>query len=152
MALKPRDDEAVGSLRLKLKGRKTYLLTGGLNETTRRSIEFARAHAGSESVEAVCVELDASHTPQLKADWAREFGDTVRLHVLASPYRSISQPVIDLVRKDNAEGRSVTLIIGELVMPGLVALALHNRSTDQLTDALSEARLDVAVMYVPYHL
>ena len=67
-----------------------------VHEPTMRALSYARASRPS-MLEAVTVDVDPEETHALVEEWERR-QIPVTLKVLASPYRSITRPILDYVR------------------------------------------------------
>ena len=122
-----------------------------VNKPTVKALQFARATMPS-SLEAVTVAVDADETTQLIEKWDAE-DLPVRLRVIDSPYRQITQPFIDYVKQIRSDNpRDVVCIyIPEYVVGHWYEPILHNQ-----TALLIRARLHfmpgVMVTSVPYQL
>jgi len=105
------------------------------NDITRRGIEFA-AHLSPEVI-ALHVEPVEEHPEPLETDWEHYVDRSFRaagkeppkLHVLPSPYRFIIVPIVQFVLdlSKNNEGRSIIVVIPELVEDKWYEYFLHNQ-------------------------
>ena len=69
-----------------------------VNEPTLRTLAFARA-IHPDDLTAVTVRVDPAETDRLFAEWVRR-DIPVPLTVIESPYRDVTQPLLDYVRDD----------------------------------------------------
>ncbi len=126
------------------------VLVSSLNRGTIPALEYASTI--SNRVEAVHVELNAAATENLRKQWA-DWGCGVPLVVLQSPYRSITEPLIDYI--DQVESRYehdiVTIIVPEFVTKKFWHNILHNQ-TAILIKTLLRFRRGKVVTSVRYYL
>lgn len=130
---------------------RSVILVNAVNKPTIKALQFARATMAS-TVDAVTVAVDPEETATLVADWEAE-DLPVRLRVIDSPYRQITQPFIDyvrLLRSDNPRD-VVCVYIPQYVVGHWFESLLHNQ-----TALLIRTRLHfmsgVMVTSVPYQL
>src|SRR5215472_1054242 len=127
------------------------VLVSKLHLPTLRALAYARA-ARPAKLEAVTVDVDSSETQRLTEEWDRS-GMPMALTVISSPYREITRPVIEYVRRLRRESPRdiVTVYIPEYVLGHWWEQALHNQSALRLkTRLLLEP--GVVVASVPYQL
>jgi len=127
------------------------VLVSKLHLPTLRAIAYARA-TRPDTLEALTVNVDEADTKALMQRWAAE-DFRVPLKVIESPYREITRPVLEYVRrmrKDNPRD-VLTVFIPEYVLGHWWEQILHNQSALRL-----KARLlllpGVIVASVPYQL
>jgi amino acid transporter len=127
------------------------VLVSRLHRPALRALALARA-TRPDVVEAVTMELDAAETRELVAEWERR-DLSVRLKVLAAPYRDLARPLVEYVRElRRYEPRSViTVFIPEYVTTQWWQNLLHNQSALRLKGRLLFTP-GVVVVNVPYHL
>ncbi|WP_229565702.1 APC family permease [Rhodococcus sp. RDE2] len=132
---------------------RTYsiVLVAKLHHPTRRALAYASA-THPDTLEAITVDVDEEDTRALVREW--EASDiTIPLKVLESPYREITRPVLDYVRRvrGNSPRDVVTVFIPEYVVGHWWENLLHNQSALRL-----ESRLlfqpGVMVTSVPWRL
>ncbi|MDQ2709539.1 MAG: APC family permease [Actinomycetota bacterium] len=127
------------------------VLVSGLNLATMRAVGYARA-TRPDVLEAVTVNVDDTDTRRLAKVWEdREV--PVPLKVVESPYREITRPVLDYVRRirTNNPRDVVTVFIPEYVVGRWWEQVLHNQSALRLkTRLLFEP--GVMVTSVPWQL
>ncbi|MGH3898067.1 MAG: APC family permease [Pseudonocardiaceae bacterium] len=127
------------------------VLVSTLHLPTLRALSYARA-TRPDVLEAVTVNVDEASTQGLVAEWEqREI--PVPLKVVESPYREITKPVIDYVKRARSDNpRSVvTVFIPEYVVGHWWEQILHNQSALRIKGRLLfEPR--VMVTSVPWQL
>ena len=122
----------------------------GVHRGVLQALNYARTL--SDDVTAVYVETDPAETQRLMAKWER-WGDGMRLEVLKSEYRSVSEPLIAyLDRIDACQPNDVITV----VMPQFLASRwwhqiLHNQTALLVRLALVFRR-GMVVTDVPYRL
>lgn len=101
---------------------------------------------------AVHVAINKKALPEVMAMWER-YGQGVPLEVLNSPYRSLVQPVLDLVDEELKAhpDRVITVIVPEAVASTWVHRLLQENVANQLKTALG-SRENVVVTNVRYFL
>jgi hypothetical protein len=122
-----------------------------MNEPTLRTLAFARAIHPDDLV-AVTVRVDPAETDRFHAEWVRR-DIPVPLTVLDSPYRDVTQPLLDFVRgiRRRSPRDVVCVFVPEYVVGHWWEALLHNQSALRL-----KARLlfqpGVMVTSVPWQL
>ena len=118
---------------------------------TLQTLAFARATHPS-TLTALTVQVDKQETQALADEWrTREI--PVELKIINSPYREITTPIIDYIRKIHRDSPrdAICVFIPEYVVSHWWEHLLHNQSALRL-----KARLlftpGVMVCSVPYHL
>ena len=104
------------------------VLVSKLHLPTLRALAYARATRPDE-LEAITVSVDDAETRELVHKW-EESDISVPLKVIASPYREITRPVLDYVRRISKESPRtvVTVFIPEYVVGHWWEQVLHNQS------------------------
>jgi amino acid transporter len=127
------------------------VLVSKLHLPTLRAIGYAMA-ARPSSLEAVTVDIDGTEVGMLKEQW-RVHEIPVPLTVIASPYREITRPIVDYVKRLRTENPNdiVTVYIPEYVLGHWWEQLLHNQSALRLKSRLLFQRR-VVVASVPYQL
>ncbi|HJT04104.1 MAG TPA: APC family permease [Pseudonocardiaceae bacterium] len=127
------------------------VLVSTLHLPTLRAVAYARA-TRPDVIEAVTVNVDDASTRDLVTQWeAREV--PVPLKVVESPYREITKPVVDYVKRARSDNprNVVTVFIPEYVVGHWWEQILHNQSALRI-----KARLlfepGVMVTSVPWQL
>ncbi|HVI35303.1 MAG TPA: amino acid permease, partial [Gaiellales bacterium] len=122
-----------------------------VNEPTLRTLAFARA-IHPDDLTAVTVRVDPAETDRLFAEWVRR-DIPVPLTIIDSPYRDVTQPLLDYVREIRRQSPRdvVSVFIPEYVVGRWWEALLHNQSALRL-----KARLlfqpGVMVISVPWQL
>lgn len=129
----------------------SIVLVSKLHLPTKRAIAYARA-TRPDTLEAITVNVDEPDTRALVREWERS-DITVPLKVVESPYREITKPVVDYVkrlRKDSPRD-VVTVFIPEYVVGRWWEQLLHNQSALRLKGRLLFVP-GVMVTSVPWQL
>ena len=130
---------------------RAVVLVSKLHKPTLRALAFAKA-ARPSTLEALTVSVDPEETERLVKVW--EEADTgVPLKVVASPYREVTNPIIDYVKNIRSESPRdvVTVYIPEYVVGHWWEQILHNQSALRLKGRLLFTP-GVMVTSVPFHL
>jgi hypothetical protein len=116
-----------------------------------RALAYARASRPS-ALEALTVMVDPEETHRLRAEWER-LDIPVPLHVLDSPYREITRPIVDYVRaiRRDTPRDLVVVFIPEYVVGHWWEQLLHNQSALRLKSRLLFTP-GVMVTSVPWQL
>ena len=130
---------------------RAIVLVSKLHLPTLRALAYARATRPSQ-IEAVTVDVNPSETAALEAEWDRR-GIPVPLTVVASPYREITRPVIEYVKRLRRESPRdiVTVYIPQYVPGHWWEQLLHNQSALRLKSRLL-FQPGVIVAAVPYQM
>ncbi|WP_226435706.1 APC family permease [Rhodococcus yananensis] len=129
----------------------SIVLVSTLHMPTRRALAYARA-TRPDTLEAITVNVDDAGTRRLVREW--EASDiTVPLKVIESPYREITRPVLDYVRRVRRDSPRdvVTVFIPEYVVGHWWEQILHNQSALRLKSRLL-FQPGVMVTSVPWQL
>ncbi|WP_425427040.1 APC family permease [Actinophytocola xinjiangensis] len=127
------------------------VLVSKLHLPTRRALAYARA-TRPDVLEAVTVNVDDKDTRMLVTQWEKE-DFSVPLKVIESPYREITKPVLDYVRRVRGDNPRdvVTVYIPEYVVGRWWEQLLHNQSALRLKGRLL-FQPGVMVTSVPWQL
>ncbi|WP_214371220.1 APC family permease [Pseudonocardia sp. H11422] len=127
------------------------VLVSTLHKPTLRAVAYARA-TRPDVLEAVTVNVDDVDTKRLVADWGRR-KLPVPLKVIESPYREITKPVLDYVKRIRSDNPRdvVTVFIPEYVVGHWWEQILHNQSALRLKGRLL-FQPGVMVTSVPWQL
>lgn len=129
----------------------SIVLVSSLQIPTIRALRYARA-TRPDVLEAVTVNVDERTTRTLVSRW-EDSDITIPLKVIASPYRDVTRPVLNYVRRLRRESPRdvVTVFIPEYVVGHWWEQILHNQSALRLkTRLLFEP--GVMVTSVPWQL
>jgi hypothetical protein len=124
---------------------------GGVHRGVVIALHYARSL--SDDVTALYVSLDPVETEAIKRKWQR-WGDGVRLKVVESPYRVLTEKIIECVDELQAEQRPnevLTIVVPQLIARHWWDRLLHARTAHVLRRALL-GRKDIIVTDVPYQL
>lgn len=127
------------------------VMVSDLNKPTMRALQFAKATVPT-FLEADVVDVDPDVTDRLLAAWDEEDID-VPLKVIASPYREVTNPFIEHIRRIRSENPRdmVEVFIPEYVVGHWWEQVLHNQ-----TALIIRTRLHfmpgVLISSVPYQL
>jgi amino acid transporter len=123
---------------------------GGVHRAVLQAVAYARSL--SQDVRAVFVDTDAAATEKVRADWQR-WGNGTRLEVLASPYRSLMEPLLEYIDELQSANPHdyVTVVLPEFVPARWWQHLLHNQRALLIKGALL-FRPRVVVTSVPFHL
>ncbi|WP_333894543.1 APC family permease [Mycolicibacterium gadium] len=127
------------------------VLVSKLHLPTMRALAYARA-TRPDMLEAITVSVDDAETRALVHKW--EGSDiSTPLKVIASPYREITRPVLDYVKRVSKESPRtvVTVFIPEYVVGHWWEQVLHNQSALRLKGRLL-FEPNVMVTSVPWQL
>lgn len=104
------------------------VLVSSLHPPTRRALAYARA-THPDVLEAVTVGIDGAATRELVRNW-EDSNVGVPLKVIDSPYREITRPVLEYVKRVSQESPHtlVTVFIPEYVAGRWWEQLLHNQS------------------------
>ncbi len=127
------------------------VLVSKIHKPTMRAVAYARAMRPT-TLEAVTVSVDAEETRALQLEWDRR-GIPIPLKVLDSPFREVTDPVIDYVRSVRSGNPRdiVTVLIPEYVVGHWWEHLLHNQSALRLKGRLLFTP-GVMVTSVPWQL
>jgi amino acid transporter len=112
------------------------VLVSKLHLPTLRALAYARA-TRPDVLEAVTVSVDDGETRELVHRW-EDSDISVPLKVIASPYREITRPVLDYVKRVSKESPRtvVTVFLPEYVVGRWWEQVLHNQSALRLKGRL----------------
>jgi amino acid transporter len=123
---------------------------GGVHRAVIEALRYASALA--KDVRAVYVNVNPESLQMLKKDWP-VWGSHVKLVVLQSPYRSMTEPLLDYIDRMEKEHPDdyITVVLPEFVVKHWWHHLLHNQSAMVLKAALL-FRPRVVTTSVPFHL
>jgi amino acid transporter len=127
------------------------VLVSTVHKPTLRAVAYARA-TRPDVLEAVTVNVDDADTRKVVSDWeARQL--PVPLKVLESPYREITRPILQYVKRIRTDSPRdvVTVFIPEYVLGRWWEQVLHNQSALRLKGRLLFQK-GVMVVSVPWQL
>jgi hypothetical protein len=123
---------------------------GGVHRAVVRALDYARTL--SDDVRAVYVDVDPHATAEIRELWG-VWGRGVRLEILASPFRSVMEPLLEYIELTDGESPEtfITVLLPEFVPARWWHHLLHNQRALLIKGALF-LRHKVVVTSVPYHL
>ncbi|OII66843.1 APC family permease [Streptomyces sp. CC77] len=129
----------------------SLVLVSKIHRPTLRALAYAQLMR-SDTLEALTVNVDPEETRALRDEWERR-AVNVPLKVLDSPYREVTRPVVDYVKRLRRESPRdvVSVIIPEYVVGHWYEQLLHNQSALRLKGRLLFTP-GVMVTSVPYQL
>jgi amino acid transporter len=127
------------------------VLVSKMHLPTLRALAYARA-TRPDVLEAITVSVDDAETRELVHKW-EDSDISVPLKVIASPYREITRPILDYVKRVSKESTRtvVTVFIPEYVVGHWWEQVLHNQSALRLKGRLL-FEPNVMVTSVPWQL
>ncbi|HEX5143463.1 MAG TPA: APC family permease [Mycobacterium sp.] len=127
------------------------VLVSKLHLPTLRALAYARA-TRPDNLEAITVSVDDGETKELVSKW-QDSDINVPLKVVASPYREITRPVLEYVKRISKDSPRtvVTVFIPEYVVGHWWEQILHNQSALRLKGRLLFMP-NVMVTSVPWQL
>jgi amino acid transporter len=146
LELVPTDDHVVQPSR-----NHAIVLVSKLHAPTLRALAYAKA-TRPHDLTALTVAVDPSESHDLLAEWDRR-GIDMPLTVIDSPYREVTRPILDYVRRLRTDSPRdvVTVFIPEYVVGHWWEQLLHNQSALRLKTRLL-FQPGVMVTSVPYQL
>jgi amino acid transporter len=122
----------------------------GVQAAVLQAIEYATTL--SRDVRAVYVNVDTATTDRLRKDW-EQWGQSVPLVVLESPYRSLMEPFLEYIEQVDGERPDdfLTVVLPEFVPAKWWHHLFHNQRALLIKGALL-FRPNVVVTSVPFHL
>jgi amino acid transporter len=123
---------------------------GGVHRAVIEALRYASSLA--KDVRAVYVNVNPEYLVALKRDWP-QWGSHVKLVVLQSPFRSMTEPLLDYIDRMEREHPDdyITVVLPEFVVKHWWHHLLHNQSALTLKAALL-FRPRVVTTSVPFHL
>jgi amino acid transporter len=127
------------------------VLVSKLHAPTLRALAYAKA-TRPHDLTALTVSVDDDDTAALQRDWDKR-GIDIPLTVIHSPYREITKPILDYVKRIRLDSPRdvVTVFIPEYVVGHWWEQLLHNQSALRLKGRLLY-KPGVMVTSVPYQL
>jgi amino acid transporter len=128
------------------------VLVSQLHNPTLRALNYAKS-IKPHTLTALYVEVDEAESRKLQEEWEKA-GIDVPLKIITSPYREVTKPVLDYIRRLRESGGDrdvVTVIIPEYVVGKWWEQLLHNQSALRIK-AFLLFQPGVMVTSVPWHL
>jgi amino acid transporter len=132
-------------------GDHAIVLVGRMQKPTLKALDYAIA-ARHRSIEAVHVAIDDEAADKLDLEWASQ-NIKVPLHIVESPYRDISAPLIKYLRARRAKHGSevITVYLPEFIVGHWWEHLLHNHKARRMRHKLMLVH-GVVVALVPWLL
>jgi amino acid transporter len=132
-------------------GDHAIVLVGRVQKPVLKALDYAIA-ARHESIEAVHIAIDDDAADKLDLEWAAQ-NIKVPLHIIESPYRDISAPLIKYIKERRAKHGSevVTVYLPEYIVGHWWERLLHNHKAGRIRQKLMLVH-GVAVTLVPWLL
>lgn len=129
----------------------SIVLVSKVHKPTLRALAYAKLMR-SDTLEALSINVDPDDTRALRDEWERR-GIDVPLKILDSPFREITRPVMEYVKRLRRESPrdAVSVIIPEYVVGHWYEHLLHNQSALRLKGRLLFTP-GIMVTSVPYQL
>jgi len=133
------------------KGDHAIVLVGRVQKPVLKALDYAIA-AQHDSIEAVHVAIDDDAADKLDLEWAAQ-NIKVPLHILESPYRDISAPLIQYLKARRAKHGSevITVYLPEYIVGHWWEHLLHNHKAGRIRHKLMLMH-GVVVALVPWLL
>jgi hypothetical protein len=122
----------------------------GVQRAVVRALDYARTL--SPDVRAIYIDVDPASTEQIRKDWD-QWGRSVPLVVLASPYRSLMEPLLEYIGQLEVERSDdyITVVLPEFVPARWWHHLFHNQRALLIKGALL-FKPNTIVTSVPFHL
>ena len=126
------------------------VFVSGVNDAVVRAVNYARSLKATET-RAVFFAFEPQQIDDIQAGWA-ERHIPVSLDIVEAPFRDLTGPVLEEVRRVTARRGSVaSVILPELVLPKFYQRFLHNQRS-LFIKRLLLFEPNVILSSVPYHL
>lgn len=135
----------------RIKRNRILLPIGGVHRGILHALRYTRSL--SDDITALYVSVDPVEEEKVRRKWDR-WGDGVRLHVIASPYRRLIEPLLEYIDEMSSDLQSqemLTIVVPHFVPSNPANNALHMNTATFLRSALL-SRENIVVMEVPYHV
>lgn len=129
----------------------TVVLVSDLTRPIREAVAYAMNLGWP--VRCVHIDVDDIQRQKLLDSW-EQAGFHLRLEIVQSPYRNVTEPTVRYireVRRDCLPGTLVNVVIPEFIVKGRLGQLLHNQTGLSIKAVLAPER-GVAVTSVPFHL
>jgi hypothetical protein len=121
-----------------------------VHAATARAVAYAKS-LNAASVSGIYFVLDPQEELRVIDEWI-EWGMGIPLSIVEAPFRDLSKPILDEIRRYTAhEGTVVTVVLPELVVRKRWEHLLHNQ-TGFFLKRLLLFEPNVVVTSVPFHL
>jgi amino acid transporter len=133
------------------KGDHAIVLVGNLQKPVLKALDYAIS-GRHDSLEAVHISVSEMATAQLELDWIR-WNIHVPLRIINSPYRDLSWPLVEHIRKHQKEHGSeiVTIYLPQYIVGHWWEHLLHNHRANRMRNKLMMEK-GVSISLVPWLL
>ncbi len=133
------------------KGDHAIVLVGNLQKPALKALDYAIS-GRHDSLEAVHISVSEMATAQLELDWIR-WNIHVPLRIINSPYRDLSWPLVEHIRKHQKEHGSeiVTIYLPQYIVGHWWEHLLHNHRANRMRNKLMMEK-GVSISLVPWLL
>lgn len=137
-------------LNTEVKGNVVVIPVSGLHRGVMNAIRYGQSI--SKDLRVCFVKTDEESYERMMTSWQEKFPDKT-LHVLESPYRSISEPILDFIDEISKEqpAEFITVIFPEFITAKWYHQLLHNQTAWLIKLSLIYKK-NVIVTSVKYHL
>ena len=133
----------------------------GWDRVAERAVRFGLLL--SDEVTAIHVSTEKDDPQRLREIWAEKVEKPAkaanfavpRLEIISSPYRKISEPILDFVKttRESNPDRLIAVVLGELVEPHWFEYVLHNLQAERLRASIFMLRdRHTVVISTPWYL
>ena len=129
---------------------KVVVPVSGVQRAVVQALDYAKTL--STDVRAVYIDIDPLSTERIRQDW-EQWGRGVPLVVLASPYRSLMEPLLEYIEQLDADRSDdyITVVLPEFVPARWWHHLFHNQRALLIKGALL-FKPNTVVTSVPFHL
>lgn len=133
------------------KGDHAIVLVGKMQKPVLKALDYAIS-GRHDSLEAVHISVSEMATAQLELDWIR-WNIHVPLRIINSPYRDLSWPLVEHIRKHQKEHGSeiVTIYLPQYIVGHWWEHLLHNHRANRMRNKLMMEK-GVSIALVPWLL
>jgi amino acid transporter len=136
-----------------LKSHRIIIPISGVHKGVLPALRYAKSISGDQTeVTAVYVEANPQHTEGLRREW-EQWGQDIPLHIIESPYRSITSPLLRYIHQEANEDKDAMLTV---VLPEFIPRTWWQHLMHNQTSLLIKGKLlfdpNIIVTSVPYHL
>jgi amino acid transporter len=125
----------------------------GIHRGVLPALDYARSlSANGHEITAVYVEINPENTAEVRRQW-EVWGNGVPLKIIASPFRSITTPLINFINEESERHKDsiTTIVLPEFVPRAWWQQLLHNQTALLIKGKLLFSR-NLVVTSVPHHL
>ncbi|MDT7543343.1 MAG: hypothetical protein QOE33_3247 [Acidobacteriota bacterium] len=136
-----------------LRTHRIIIPVSGVHKGVLPALRYANSISSDQTkVTAVYVEANPQHTEELRREW-EQWGQGIPLHIIESPYRSITSPLLKYIHEEANEDKDAMLTV---VLPEFIPRTWWQHLMHNQTSLLIKGKLlfdpNIIVTSVPYHL